>query len=169
MSRQAPTRVKAATQARDPVPLKIEIRREIYTGKSTIGRLFLNGEFECYTLEDCARGEATKVPGATSIPAGTYRLAITFSNRFQRQLPQLLQVPGFEGIRIHPGNTDADTEGCILVGQTQAENFVGKSRLAFNQLFAKLQAAAKAGAEVRVTVADTRVPGELSSSPERPA
>ena len=141
--------------------LEIEIRREAYTGKSTTGRLFVNGQFECYTLEDCARPQGVKVVGATCIPAGSYALTINHSSRFQRLMPQLLEVPGFEGIRIHSGNTDADTEGCILVGLTRAENFVGSSRAAFRQLFGKLQAAEAAGAEIRVTVKDWETaPGE---------
>lgn len=134
--------------------LEIEIRREIYTGKSTTGRLFVNGHFECYTLEDCARPAGVKVPGATCIPAGTYALAINQSSRFQRPMPQLLEVPGFEGVRIHPGNTNADTEGCILLGATRREDFVGGSRGAFRKLFGKLQAAEARGAEIRITVKD---------------
>ena len=142
--------------AGSPPRLEIEIRREIYTSKSTMGRLFVNGEFECYTLEDCARPQEIKIAGATCIPCGTYWLAINFSNRFQRLMPELLQVPGFAGIRIHAGNTDADTEGCILVGATREDNFVGSSRTAFRGLFAKLQAARAAGGEVRVAVVDGR-------------
>lgn len=140
--------------AGQPPRLEIEIRREIYTPKSTIGRLFVNDEFECYTLEDRARPQAIKIPGATCIPAGTYWLAINFSNRFQRLMPELLQVPGFAGIRIHAGNTDADTEGCILVGERRGEDFIGASRAAFRGLFRKLQAARAAGGEVRVAVVD---------------
>lgn len=112
------------------------IRRE-FTDKNTIGELHVNGQFECYTLEDCVRAE--KIAGRTAIPAGTYDVVIDFSQRFQRLLPHLLNVPGFEGVRIHPGNTDKDTEGCILVGQTKGQDFVGNSKLAFEALFAKLQ------------------------------
>lgn len=173
MPQPTASRVKA-TRPRAPRPpaiLQIEIRREIYTGKSTIGRLFVNGEFECYTLEDCARAAGTKVPGATCIPAGCYALTLNYSNRFKKIMPQLLSVPGFEGIRIHSGNTDADTEGCILVGRTRAADFVGNSRAAFGALLAKLQAATEAGSEVRVSVVDGErpLPGEPSSLPERPA
>jgi hypothetical protein len=139
---------------REPATLEILIRREIYTGRSTIGRLFINGEFECYTLEDCRRAPGTKLAGATCIPAGTYALAINYSRRFAQLMPQLLEVPGFEGIRIHAGNTDGDTQGCILVGQSCTTDFVGNSRAAYRKLFARLQAARAAGAEVRVTVED---------------
>lgn len=142
------------TNAGNPAVLRVEIRREIYTGKSTTGRLFVNEEFECYTLEDCARAPGAKVPGSTCIPAGSYSLAVNYSSRFKKMLPQLLAVPGFEGIRIHSGNTDADTEGCILVGQTRRENFVGQSRAAFRKLYTRLQAATRGGGEVRVRVMD---------------
>lgn len=154
-------RAEGASQPLHKPALDIEIRRETYTGKSTTGRLFLNGQFECYTLEDCARPEGVKVAGATCIPAGSYALTINHSSRFQRLMPQLLEVRGFESIRIHSGNTDADTEGCILVGLTRAENFVGSSRAAFRKLFGKLQAAKAAGSEIRVTVKDWETaPGE---------
>jgi len=73
--------------------------------------------------------------------AGRYEVVVTFSQRFQRPLPLLLGVPHFTGVRIHPGNTDADTEGCILVGRTKGENFIGESRSAFSLLFLKLQQA----------------------------
>jgi hypothetical protein len=132
--------------------LELEIRRDIYTARCTQGQLLVNGAFECYTLED--RAQPVKVAGATCIPAGRYAVAINRSPRFQRLLPQLLEVPGFEGVRIHPGNSDADTEGCILVGQTRAENFVGLSRAAFRKLFGKLRAAQAAGAEIRLTIVD---------------
>jgi len=145
--------------------LEVEIRREVYSGKSTIGRLFVNGEFECYTLEDRARAQGEKVAGSTCIPAGSYGVSINYSRRFRRLLPQLLEVPSFEGIRIHPGNTEADTEGCILVGQTQGEDFVGNSRVAFRKLFAKLQAAEAAGATIRLQVVDQRA-GKPADVPE---
>ena len=77
--------------------------------------MYLDGRFGVLHLEDVVR-QGEKVPGQTAIPEGIYTVQITFSNRFKRDLPLLLNVPNFEGIRIHPGNTDADTEGCILVG-----------------------------------------------------
>ncbi len=99
----------------------------------------VNGIFECFTLEDVER--PVKIKGETAIPKGTYKVIINQSNRFKRQLPLLLNVPGFEGVRIHAGNTNHDTEGCILVGQTRHKEFIGKSRKAFDKLFKKMQKA----------------------------
>ncbi|MFG6487792.1 DUF5675 family protein [Roseateles sp. BYS78W] len=120
--------------------MQIQVFRKTLTASSTIGELHLDGQFECYTLEDCVR--PVKIKGMTAIPAGSYEVVINFSERFQRLLPLLLNVPNFDGVRIHAGNTAADTEGCLLVGQTQSADFIGKSRAAFDALFPKLQAAA---------------------------
>lgn len=108
----------------------------------TLGTLYVDGAFECYTIEDVVR-TGPKVYGKTAISAGTYEVAINYSNKFKRDLPLLLNVPGFAGIRIHSGNTAADTLGCILVGQTQTKTSVGSSRKAFDALFAKMLAAMK--------------------------
>jgi hypothetical protein len=117
----------------------LRLIRKHFSEQSTIGELFIDDARECFTLEDAVR--PVKIPGATAIPAGTYEIAVTFSNRFQRALPLLLGVPNFEGIRIHPGNRPEDTEGCILVGQTKGPegDFIGASRAAFAPLFAKIQ------------------------------
>jgi hypothetical protein len=117
----------------------MQITRKWFTDKSTIGELAVEGEFECYTLEDVVREE--KIKGETAIPAGTYEIAITFSNKFKKYLPLLMNVPNFEGVRIHPGNRPEDTEGCILVGQTKDNDFVGHSVAAFESLFPKIEAA----------------------------
>ena len=119
--------------------MNFKLVRRTLTEQSTIGTLSINGVFECFTLEDRVR--PVKIHGATAIPAGIYEVAITFSDRFQRPLPLLLNVPNFAGIRIHPGNTAEDTEGCILVGTTERKDFVGNSRVAFKALFTKLDAA----------------------------
>lgn len=113
--------------------------RNTFTDKTTISTLSIDGLFECYVLEDVCR-TGGKVHGKTAIPDGRYEIVVTFSNRFQKPLPLLLRVPGFEGIRIHPGNRAEDTEGCLLPGRLKALDFVGESRAAFNSLFAKIKA-----------------------------
>ena len=117
--------------------MQLQLIRRTFTDKSTIGELSVNGVFECFTLEDKVR--PVKIAGETAIPAGTYEIAITFSNKFQKFLPLLMNVPNFEGIRIHTGNTPADTLGCILVGQGKGVDLISNSRLAFAPLFEKLQ------------------------------
>jgi hypothetical protein len=117
--------------------VQLQLVRKVFSDNSTIGELSVEGEFECFTLEDVVREK--KIKGETAIPAGTYEIAVTFSNKFKKLLPLLMNVPNFEGVRIHSGNKPEDTEGCILVGQTKAEDFVGNSRAAFAPLFQKIQ------------------------------
>jgi len=119
--------------------MKLHLKRLHKTDKSTIGELTIDGKFECYTLEDIER--EVKVKSETAIPKGTYKVIINQSNRFKRLMPLLLNVPNFEGVRIHAGNTNHDTEGCILVGRTRSVDFIGQSRKAYDSLFKKMQAA----------------------------
>lgn len=121
--------------------MELQVKRINLSEESTIGELSVDGKFECYTLEDKVR--PLKIAGRTAIPAGRYEVIINQSQRFGCQLPLLLNVPNFEGVRIHPGNTAANTEGCILVGETKSENFIGQSRPAFDRLFKKLKTAAE--------------------------
>ncbi|MCC2682362.1 MAG: hypothetical protein K0S36_1926 [Nitrosospira multiformis] len=121
--------------------MDLRVKRLEFSDDSTIGELSVDGEFECYTLEDKVR--PVKIKGKTAIPAGQYEVVINFSQRFQKPLPLLLNVPNFEGVRIHPGNISANTEGCILVGDTKGVNFIGQSRVAFDRLFEKMKAAAE--------------------------
>jgi hypothetical protein len=121
--------------------MDLRVKRLEFSDDSTIGELSVDGQFECYTLEDKVR--PVKIKGKTAIPAGQYEVVINFSQRFQKPLPLLLNVPNFEGVRIHPGNVSANTEGCILVGDTKGFNFVGQSRVAFNRLFQKMKVAAR--------------------------
>jgi hypothetical protein len=100
--------------------------------------LSLNGTEECFVLEDTVRAPGVKVPGETAIAAGRYRLIVDWSNRFRKYSFHVLNVPNFEGIRIHSGNTDEDTEGCLLVGQERALNAVFGSHKAFVALWEKL-------------------------------
>lgn len=125
--------------------MNIRVIREPSIGGATLGSLYVNGVWQCWTLEDAIREipgqpvESWKVKSETAIPAGRYKIAITPSQRFQRRLPLLLDVPGFAGVRIHPGNTVADTEGCLLVGQDRQAGRVLRSRVAFEALFAELE------------------------------
>lgn len=121
--------------------MKLTLNRNPSGASCTIGDLLVDGEFFCHTLEDVIRevpGQpvaAWKVPGSTAIPAGTYAFEIVHSPRFNRDVPRLIGVPGFEFIEIHPGNTDADTAGCILVGQWTGGASISNSRKAFEALF----------------------------------
>lgn len=143
--------------------MTLRLVREPTIDGCTRGCLFVDGHFQCFTLEDAIREEAGqpvsawKVQNATAIPAGRYRMDITFSGRFRRLLPLLLDVPGFSGIRLHTGNTTADTEGCILVGRTRGDSRIGESRLAFEDLFPRLIAALDDG----IWIAIENPPGEV--------
>ena len=117
----------------------IAIKRLYKSKNSTVGEMTVDGKWECYTLEDVERD--VKIKSETAIPKGTYKVIINKSNRFKKLLPLVLNVPNFEGIRIHPGNTNHDTEGCILVGRTRSKDFIGQSRKAFESLFAKIKLA----------------------------
>lgn len=118
--------------------MNVRVHREPTAQGATLGALYVDGAWQCWTLEDAIRDE--KIAGQTCIPAGRYRVDLTPSQRFQRLMPILLDVPGFSGIRIHSGNAIADTEGCLLVGRTRGVARVGESRLAFDALFAVLKA-----------------------------
>lgn len=137
--------------------MEIEVKRRWADSDATIGELAVDGSIECYTLEDEVReGDIfqVKVQGATAIPAGRYQVIVTRSARFGRDLPLLLNVPNFEGIRIHPGNTAANTEGCLLVGMKRGPACVEDSRTAFDALFPKIQAALAAGEPCWITIED---------------
>ncbi|RVU45337.1 DUF5675 family protein [Rubrivivax rivuli] len=121
---------------------------------TTIGSLTVNGAWQCWTLEDVVRAPGVKVYAHTAIPAGRYRVQITMSPRFKRRMPLLLDVPGFSGIRIHPGNTHEDTEGCILVGQQRLERSLLQSRAAYENLMIVLEGAERAKDDVFITVQD---------------
>jgi hypothetical protein len=129
--------------------MEIEVRRPLTCGPScTIGEMFIDGERKCYTLEDVVRPDGVKVYGETAIPAGRYRVVVTFSNRFQRDMPLLVDVPDFEGIRIHPGNTAVDTHGCILVGMGRSGESILNSRVAYATVYADIGDAIQRGEEV---------------------
>lgn len=112
--------------------MKIKVDR-IYKGESyTIGKMYLNGEYFCDTLEDAIR--PVKIPNETAIPAGTYKVEVTYSPRFKRNLPLLVDVPNYTGIRIHNGSNKDHTSGCILVGFNTAKGKLTDSRKTSDQL-----------------------------------
>lgn len=117
-----------------------------------ISRLYINGVYECYIMEDILRD--VKIKGITAIPRGLYDVVVTMSNRFKRPLPILLNVPNYEGIRIHSGNTSLNTEGCLLpgmrLGSLNGRRAVLDSKTAFNKLFDKINIALSKGEKVTI-------------------
>jgi len=143
--------------------MDIVVRRNIKTSKSTISPFTIIGNpFSCFSLEDVDRGLSSKMPlqqikmakvfGKTAIPSGRYQVIINESTRFGREMPLLLNVPGFSGVRIHPGNTSADTEGCLLIGKEHATDIVTNSRLAFAEFYIILKQAIDKGEAVYITI-----------------
>lgn len=121
--------------------MNLDLVRRWLTDTSTIGELYVDGVRECFVLEDRYRPPPeAKVPGSTCIPVGRYEVQLTHSPKFGRTLPLVVDVPGFEGIRIHPGNHPTDTEGCLLPGLERLPDAVQGSRLAFEHLWARLLA-----------------------------
>ncbi len=133
------------------VEMEIKVNRVAFTAKSTIGDMLIDDQWECFTLEDVVRGPGIKIPGQTAIPEGKYEVIIDRSMRFKRMMPHILNVPMFEGIRIHSGNTDRNTEGCLLLGRTKDTDFIGQSVAAFNAFFPKLQEGLQGG-KVFITI-----------------
>lgn len=142
--------------------MELFLRREIFTDVSTIGVLSINGQFECYILEDKDRGlnstmplseiEKLKVYGKTCIPYGRYEVDWTLSARFKKMMPILLNVKGYSGIRIHSGNTAESSLGCLICGTRKKNNMVTESTLATNKLYNKIEAAKKQGKKIYITI-----------------
>lgn len=116
--------------------MKLKLQRIFKAETYTIGKLFIDGVYFCDTLEDKVRD--VKIKGVTAIPTGKYKVKITMSNRFKKLMPLLIDVPNFEGVRIHSGNTSEDTEGCILVGKNSETGKVTNSRNTFEKLMLEL-------------------------------
>lgn len=129
----------------------VTITRQVYSDRSIIGNLDIDGVWTCYTEEPPASiGDNPQKPYC--IPAGTYPVKVMMSPHFGVPTPHILNVPGFEDIEIHNGNYPRDTHGCTLVGMTRSEDFVGSSLLAFGTLMAKLPS------EFEITYVDTYAP-----------
>lgn len=124
--------------------MKLTLKRIALRPTYTIGKLYIDDVYFCDTIEDTVRdlnkngkfdnGEK-KVHSKTAIPYGTYEIKWTYSPRFKKYTPQLMNVPSFEGIRIHAGNTSADTEGCLILGKNKQVGKVLNSRDTINKFY----------------------------------
>lgn len=152
--------------------MNITIKRIFKGDKYTIGKLYVNGIYECDTLEDTDRGltedsplseiQSKKVYGETAIPTGTYKIDMNIvSPKFKDRswakfcggkLPRLIDVPGYSGVLIHVGNKPADTLGCILVGDNKIKGQVINSTSTFQELYSLMLKAKVAGEEITVTI-----------------
>ena len=137
--------------------MELALHRNSLGPKATLGSLFVDGVWECVTLEDVVRelGEdgSGKVQNATAIPAGRYKVITDMSQRFQKIMIHVLDVPFFSGIRIHSGNTDLDTDGCVTVGQVcDGPDHIHGGSIELPILQDKIQKALDAGDEVWIDI-----------------
>lgn len=144
--------------------LNLKLERKWKKEKYTIGNLFINGVFFSNVLEDTVRGlcqdmtpeeiQKIKVYGETAIPAGKYEVRITLSARFRCPLPLLINVPGYEGVRIHAGNTARDTHGCLLPGKNDRVGQVSNSRATMAALQKQIEEAIYQNSKVYIEIVD---------------
>jgi hypothetical protein len=153
--------------------MTIELERRWKKSTYTIGRLYVDGVYFCNTLEDRDRGlrktdplsviKTRKVYGETAIPTGTYGVTLNvLSPKYgaiswywqlcQGKMPRLLNVPGFDGILIHPGNDPTQTLGCVLVGKNTKVGQLTESKATFKALYKEMKKAADAGEEITITI-----------------
>lgn len=142
--------------------MEIKVNRIARKGGYTIGRLFINNEYFCDTLEDTDRGLkdtmqvneilAKKVKGQTAIPTGKYDVILTFSPKFKRVLPLLLNVPGYQYIRVHHGNLPSSTDGCLLVGENKVKGQIINSRATLEKLMSVLLECEKKKEKVTILI-----------------
>lgn len=141
--------------------MKLRLERLWPKAEYTVGRLYIDGELFCNTLEDRVAdvnrngeidGTERKVPGKTAIPYGTYKIFYGWSPRFGRNLPRLLNVTAFDGILIHPGNTAEDSAGCILVGRNTEVGRLTQSRLYSDELNKRIDIAQRRGEPITIEI-----------------
>mgnify|MGYP003237539372 FL=1 len=134
--------------------MKLGVERLWKKPAYTVGRLFVDGKFFCNTLEDTVRdlSNEKKVYGKTAIPYGEYKVVYNWSPKFGRNLPRLLNVPAFEGILIHPGNTADDSAGCILVGRNTEVGRLTESRYTSDKLNVLIEDAQRRGESITIEI-----------------
>lgn len=138
--------------------MEILVKRLYKKSAYTIGKMYIDGQYFCDTVEDTDRGltqsmssqqvAVKKFYGKTAIPTGRYRVTLTYSNKFGKTLPLLKDVLCFSGVRIHSGNTAEDSLGCIIVGENKIKGGVINSRVTMERLMAKL----RGQKEIRITI-----------------
>ena len=153
--------------------MKIEVKRIAKRDTYTIGKMYIDGEYFCDTLEDKDRGlkqsmplyeiKQKKIAGDTAIPAGSYEVTVRMLSPLYSKkpwyvkfcgakMPRIMNVPGYDGILIHPGNTNKDTRGCLLVGENKVVGKVINSKDTFQKLYPKLKAASDRGERITITI-----------------
>lgn len=153
--------------------MKLTLNRIAKRDTYTIGKLYIDGEYFCDTIEDKDRGlkqtmslaeiKQKKIKHQTAIPTGTYEITLNvvspkysgkpwYVNLCGAKMPRLLNIPGYDGVLIHPGNTANDTSGCLIVGKNTVVGKVTESRVVFKNLYAKLKAAATKGERITITI-----------------
>lgn len=134
--------------------MKLRVERLWPKPTYTVGRLYVDGKLFSNTLEDTVRdlNREKKIPGKTAIPAGEYKVEFNWSPKFGRNLPRLLNVPAFDGILIHPGNTADDSAGCILVGKNTATGRLTESRYTSDRLNVLIEDAQRKGETITIEI-----------------
>lgn len=135
--------------------MDIEVIRETFESEYTEGKMYLNEEYFCDTLEDTVRilnEYEDKIFGKTAIPMGRYLVELTYSLKFNKVLPEVIGVPYFEGIRIHNGSFPENTEGCILVGEKYKDGMLTNSKKTLSKLMNILNKAVKDGEDIFLSI-----------------
>ena len=142
--------------------MELRLERKYRSNNYCIDKLYINGKYFSDALEDPDRGltdymsleeiKKIKIKGNTCIPYGTYNVTITYSPRFKKNLPLINNVKGFDGIRIHSGNTPQDTEGCLLLGLNKVKGRVVDSKVTVNKFIDIVQEALNKGEKVTITI-----------------
>ena len=153
--------------------MKLELKRIAKRDTYTIGKLYIDGVYFCDTIEDKDRGlkqsmslneiKQIKVKHQTAIPTGTYEITLHvvspkysqkpwYVNLCGAKMPRLLNIPGYDGVLIHPGNSAADSSGCLVVGKNTVVGKVTDSRTTFKNLYAKLKVASDKGERITITI-----------------
>lgn len=133
----------------------ISVDRYIFDEDYTVGKLYVDGEYVCDTIEDKVRPLKSikdKIPGRTAIPEGKYRVVLDYSNRFGKIMPHILSVPFFEGVRIHKGNSANDSSGCLILCYYDKNGWGKESAKAYNLVYELINNAINSGKNIWIDI-----------------